>query len=84
MIFFNKTFKKIHDVVDKGSKDIDILVKKAESFVTQSEELIRSSDNSIKIIAGFVIFTMGLQMMASYTQFRVNVKMLSMMKDMKK
>ena len=83
-LLLKKTFKKIHDVVEKGSKDIDSLVKKAESFVEQSEELIRSSDNSIKIIAGFVIFTMGLQMMVSYTQFRVNVKMLSIMNGMKK
>jgi len=73
-------FKKLHDVVDKGSSDIEKLVTKAEMFVEQTEELLRSSDNSIKIIAGFVVASMGIQMIASYTQLRVNVKMLSIMK----
>lgn len=81
---FKKTFKKIHDVVDHGSKDIQALVKKAEGFVDQTEEMIRSSDNSIKIIAGFVIVAMGMQILVSYTQLRVNIKMLMMMKGVKK
>jgi len=83
-MIFNKTFKKVHDVVDKGSRDIENLVKKAETFVEQTEELLRSSDNSIKIIAGFVVASMGLQMLASYSQLRVNVKMLQYMKGVKK
>ena len=84
MTLFKKTFKKVHDVVDKGSQDIENLVKKAETFVEQTEELLRSSDNSIKIIAGFVVASMGLQMLASYSQLRVNMKMLDLMKGMKK
>ena len=83
-MLFNKTFKKVHDVVDKGSSDIEKLVKKAETFVKQSEELLKSSENSIKIIAGFVIASMGLQMLASYSQLRVNMKMLEYMKGSKK
>jgi hypothetical protein len=81
---FKKTLKKIHDVVDKGSSDIQSLVQKAEGFVEQTEELIKSSDNSIKIIAGFVIVAMGMQVLVSYTQLRVNMKMLYMIKGMKK
>lgn len=83
-MMFKKTLKKIHDVVDKGSNDIQSLVKKAEGFVDQTEELIKSSDNSIKIIAGFVIVAMGMQVLVSYTQLRVNMKMLAMMRGMKK
>jgi len=83
-MMFKKTLKKIHDVVDKGSSDIQSLVQKAEGFVEQTEELIRSSDNSIKIIAGFVIVAMGMQVLVSYTQLRVNMKMLYMIKGMKK
>jgi len=84
MLFFNKTFKKVHDVVDKGSQDIENLVKKAETFVEQTEELLRSSDNSIKIIAGFVVASMGLQMLASYSQLRVNMKMLGYIRSVQK
>ena len=84
MVFFKKTFKKIHDVVDTGSTNVENLVKKAEKFVDQTEELLKSSDNSIKIIAGFVITSMGLQMLASYSQLRVNMKMLALMKGVKK
>lgn len=83
-MFLKKTFKKVHDVVDEGSKNIQSLVKKAEGFVDQTEELVRSSDNSIKIIAGFVIVAMGMQILVSYTQLRVNVKMLNMMRGIKK
>lgn len=83
-MLFKKTFKKVHDVVDEGSKNIQSLVKKAEGFVDQTEELVRSSDNSIKIIAGFVIVAMGMQILVSYTQLRVNVKMLNMMRGIKK
>ena len=83
-MLFKKTFKKVHDVVDEGSKNIKSLVKKAEGFVEQTEELIRSSDNSIKIIAGFVTVAMGMQILVSYTQLRVNVKMLNMMRGIKK
>ena len=83
-MLFKKTFKKVHDVVDEGSKNIKSLVKKAEGFVEQTEELIRSSDNSIKIIAGFIIVAMGMQILVSYTQLRVNVKMLNMMRGIKK
>ena len=83
-MLFKKTFKKIHDVIDKGSNDIQSLVKKAEGFVDQTEEVIKSSDNSIKIIAGFVITAMGMQMLVSYTQLRVNMKMLHMIKEVKK
>lgn len=83
-MLFKKTFRKIHDVVDKGSNDIRSLVKKAEGFVDQTEELIKSSDNSIKIIAGFIITTMSMQILVSYTQLRVNMKMLNMMRGIKK
>lgn len=83
-MIFKKTFKKIHDVVDKGSDDIRSLVKKAEGFVLQAEEIIKSSDNSIKIIAGFVIVSMSMQILVSYTQLRVNLKMLNMIKSAKK
>lgn len=83
-MFLKKTFKKVHDVVDEGSKNIQSLVKKAEGFVEQTEELVRSSDNSIKIIAGFVIVAMGMQILVSYTQLRVNVKMLNMMRGIRK
>ena len=83
-MLFKKTFRKIHDVVDKGSNDIQSLVKKAEGFVDQTEEIIKSSDNSIKIIAGFVIAAMGMQMLVSYTQLRVNMRMLNMMRGIKK
>ena len=83
-MLFKKTFKKVHDVVDEGSKNIQSLVKKAEGFVDQTEELVRSSDNSIKIIAGFVVVAMGMQILVSYTQLRVNVKMLNMMRGGKK
>lgn len=83
-MLFKKTFKKVHDVVDEGSKNIQSLVKKAEGFVEQTEELVRSSDNSIKIIAGFVIVAMGMQILVSYTQLRVNIKMLNMIRGIKK
>ena len=83
-MLFKKTFKKIHDVVEKGSSDIQSLVQKAEGFVEQSENVLKSSDNSVKIIAGFVIAAMGLQMLVSYTQLRVNVKMLHLIKSIKK
>ena len=73
-------FKKIHAVVDKGSNDLEQLVKKAENFVEQTEELIKASDNTIKIIGGFVVASMAVQMLASYTQLRVNVKMLSIIR----
>ncbi len=83
-MLFNKTFKKVHQVVDDGSKKIQDLVKQAEIFVGKSEELVKASDNSLKIIAGFVITAMGLQILVSYTQFRVNVKMLSILRGVKK
>lgn len=83
-MLFKKTFRKIHDVVDKGSDDIRSLVKKAEGFVEQTEEIVKSSDNSIKIIAGFIITAMGMQILVSYTQLRVNMKMLNMMRGIKK
>lgn len=83
-MFLKKTFKKVHDVVDEGSKNIQSLVKKAEGFVEQTEELVRSSDNSIKIIAGFVIVATAMQILVSYTQLRVNVKMLNMMRGIRK
>ena len=82
-MLFSKTFKKVHQVVDEGSEKIQNLVKKAETFVGKSEELVKSSDNSLKIIAGFVITAMGMQILVSYTQFRVNVKMLSLLRGVK-
>lgn len=80
-MFFKNTLKKIHAVVDKGSNDIQGLVKKAEGFVEQTEELIKASDNSIKIIAGFVVVALSVQTLASLTQLRVNMKMLAYMKN---
>jgi len=80
---FKKTFRKIHDVVDEGSKNIQSLVLKAEEFVAQTEKMIKESDNSIKIIGGFMIAAMGLQMVVSYTQLRVNMKMLALIKSIK-
>lgn len=75
-------FKKIHNAVDKGSNDLEQLVQKAEKFVQQTEEVIKTSDNTIKIIGGFVVASMAVQMLASYTQLRVNMKMLSIMKGL--
>lgn len=82
-MLFKKTLAKVHDVVDKGSKDIQSLVKKAEGFVDQTEELIKSSDNGIKIMVGFVVIAMSAQMLVSFTQLRVNMKMLKFMKGIK-
>jgi len=81
---FKKTFKKIHEVVDDGSNKLQSLVKQAESFVGKTEELVKTSDNSLKIIAGFMITSMGLQILVSYTQLRVNMKMLSVLRGVKK
>lgn len=81
---FKKTFTQINNAVDKGSKDIQSLVKKAEGFVSQAEAVIKSSDDSIKVIAGFMIASMGMQMLVSYTQLRVNIKMLNLMRGIKK
>ena len=83
-MFFKKTLKKVHDVVDKGSNDIQSLVEKAEGFVDRTDQLIKNSDDSIKIIAGFVIISMGMQTLASYTQLRVNMKMLAALRGVKK
>lgn len=79
-MFFKKTFLKVHDLVDKGSRNMQTLLVKAEGFVTDTEKLIKSSDNSIKVIAGFVIVTMGLQIAVSYTQLRINTKMLMLIR----
>jgi hypothetical protein len=83
-MFLKNTLKKVHNVVDKGSKDIQALVEKAENFVSQTEDLIRESDNTIKIIGGFIIVAMGMQIIVSYTQFRVNLKMLNLIRSIKK
>lgn len=83
-MLFKKTFEKVHTVVEQGSQNIQALVKKAEGFVDQTEVMIKSSENSIKIIAGFIMVSMGMQILVSYTQLRVNVKMLTMLKGVKK
>lgn len=83
-MIFKKTLRKVHDVVDKGSKDIQKLVKKAEGFVDQTEDLIKASDNGIKIMVGFVVVAMTAQILASYTQLRVNTKLLWYMRGIRK
>lgn len=83
-MFFRNTLKKVHGVVDKGSKDIQNLVAKAEGFVEQAEEVIKSSDNGIKIMVGFVVVAMGAQTINSLIQLRINMKMLKYMKGMGK
>lgn len=83
-MIFKKTLRKVHDAVDEGSKKIQGLVDRAEGFVDQTEELIKSSDDSIKLIAGFVFVAMAMQTAVSFTQLRVNMKMLSVLKEYKK
>lgn len=83
-MFFKNTMKKVHAVVDKGSKDIQSLVQKAETFVGQSEDILKESGNSVKIMTGFVVVAMGLQILVSYTQLRVNIKMLGVLRGFKK
>lgn len=83
-MFFKNTMKKVHAVVDKGSKDIQNLVQKAETFVGQSEDILKESGNSVKIMTGFVVVAMGLQILVSYTQLRVNMKMLGVLRGFKK
>lgn len=83
-MLFKKTLRKVHDAVDDGSKKIQSLVEKAEEIVDQTEQLVKSSDDGIKMIAGFVVVSMVMQTLVSFTQLRVNVKMLTVLKEYKK
>jgi len=83
-LLFKKTLEKVHSVVSEGSDKLESLVSKAEGFVEQTEALVKVSDNTIKILAGFVIASMAMQTLVSYTQLRVNIKMLNILKEYKR
>ena len=83
-MLFKKTLEKVHSVVSEGSDKLESLVSKAEGFVEQTEALVKVSDNTIKILAGFVIASMAMQTLVSYTQLRVNIKMLNILKEYKR